>query len=359
MKSGSLPAEIKRTSVLRRIPPLDEIRFRPERAGEGDVCAFELPRDSVPITVESPVGRMMAIAPGDTFLATPGYRKARRWAEGSIPAGGLIPGKDYWVISDSGVVGELISHSDLEMGHLGRVRYLGTVCRDDGERLNIRQYAVTRSGKADHNAPVYLIIGTSSEVGKTTAGIAVLCALRMRGYATVIALKATGTSSVAEIASYQDFGASLVFDCVDFGLPTTYPVGRKGIGDFLSNALDFCLSLPTDALIVECAGDAVSANAPELLSCLKTRRSNLKIVLAAADALGAMGAKQALAEIGLSISMITGPCTDTPTLREWTEALCGIPAINSARNHASFASSIGIGTVQDFGEPHRRARRLW
>jgi hypothetical protein len=23
-----------------------------------------------------------------------------------------------------------------------------------------------------------------------------------------------------------------------------------------------------------------------------------------------------------------GPCTDTPILREWTEALCGIPAIN-------------------------------
>jgi hypothetical protein len=350
MKSGSLPADdIKRTSVLRRIPPLENVRVRSEPGSEGDVCAFELPRAASPITAEASTGRMMTIAPGDTFLATPGYRKARRWAEGTIPAGGLIPGKDYWVLSDSGVIGELISHSDLEMGHLGRVRYLGTVCRDDGKRLNIRQYTVTGSGKADHNAPVYLILGTSSEVGKTTAGVAVLCTLRMRGFATVIALKATGTSSVTELASYQDFGASLVFDCVDFGLPTTYPVGRKGIRDFLSDALDFCLSLPADALIVECAGDPVSANAPELLSCLRTRRSNLKIVLAAADALGAMGAKQALAEIGLSISMITGPCTDTPTLREWTEALCGIPAINVARNQASFTSSLGIGTVQDFG----------
>ena len=109
-------------------------------------------------------------------------------------------------------------------------------------------------------------------------------------------------------------------------------MGRKGIGDFLGNALDFCLSRPADALIVECAGDAVSANAPELLSCLKARRSDLKVVLAAADALGALGAKQALAEIGLSISLITGPCTDTPTLREWTAALCGIPAMNLLRS---------------------------
>ena len=37
---------------------------------------------------------------------------------------------------------------------------------------------------------------------------------------------------------------------------------------------------------------------------------------------------------GLSISMITGPCTDTPTLRERTQALCGIPALNMSRGAA-------------------------
>src|SRR4249920_449030 len=60
----------------------------------------------------------------------------------------------------------------------------------------------------------------------------------------------------------------------------------------------------------------------------RSRRSDLKIILAAADALGAMGAKRALAEIGLAISLITGPCTDKPILLEWTERLCGIPAMN-------------------------------
>ena len=71
---------------------------------------------------------------------------------------------------------------------------------------------------------------------------------------------------------------------------------------------------------------------PNSLACLKARRSELKIILAAADALGAMGAKHALAEIGLAISLITGPCTDTPILRERTKALCGIPAINLAHS---------------------------
>jgi hypothetical protein len=343
MNAGGLPANVKRTSALRRVPPLQGIQFRSECGGEGDICAFELPSDAFPITVESPTGRMMTIAPGDAFLATPGYREARLWTVGSIPPGGLIPGDDYWVLSESGVVGELISHSPFEMGYLGRVRYLGIVCGDRGETLNIRQFGVTGSGGTDRNAPMYLILGTSGEVGKTTAGVAVLRALRMKGRSTVIALKATGTPSLTEIARYLDFGAARAFDCIDFGLPTTYPADRAEISDIFAKEVDFCLSLPADALVVECAGDPVSANAPELLACLKARRSEIKIILAAADALGAMGAKHALAEIGLEISLITGPCTDTSVLRERTEALCGIPAINLLRGSDRGIQSISSG----------------
>jgi hypothetical protein len=272
---------------------------------------------------------MMVIVPGDIFLATPGYLQTRRLTVGTVPDGGLIPCKDYWVLYHSGVVGELISYpASAQMGCLGRVRYLGVVCGHGARALNIRQFSVTNAGGTDRNAPLYLILGTSSEVGKTTAGVAVLRALRMQGHSNVIALKATGTPSIGEIAQYEDFGASHVFDAIDFGLPTTFPPGRRNIRDFLDGMLRFCFSLPADAVVVECAGDPVSANAPELLACLKARRSELKIVLAAADALGALGAKHALAEIGLAIDLITGPCTDTWVLRERTEALCGIPAIN-------------------------------
>jgi hypothetical protein len=90
MNGGGLAANIKRTSALRRVPPLDAIRFRSECGSEGDVCAFELARDAFPIMVESPTGRVMTIAPDDTFLATPGYRESTRWVSGSIPGGGLV-----------------------------------------------------------------------------------------------------------------------------------------------------------------------------------------------------------------------------------------------------------------------------
>jgi SAM-dependent methyltransferase len=336
MNGGSLPAKVKRTSALRRVPPIETIRFRSACGGEGDICAFELPSRAPPITVESATGRMMTIAPGDVFLGTPGYRAARRWAVGSIPDGGLVPGNSYWVLSESGVVGDLIDRSHLEMHHLGRVRYLGALYGERGETLNIRQFGVAASSRPHRDVPLYLILGTSSEVGKTTAGVAVLRTLRLQGHTNVVALKATGTSSFAELARYLDFGAEEAFDCIDFGFPTTYPVGRTDIVEFFQTALDFCLSLPVDAVVVECAGDPVSANAPHLLKCVKARRPDPKIILAAADALGALGAKRALADIGFEISLITGPCTDTAILRQWTEDLCGVPAINMAFDPTSF-----------------------
>jgi hypothetical protein len=96
------------------------------------------------------------------------------------------------------------------------------------------------------------------------------------------------------------------------------------------------LSIASEAVVIECGGDILGGNVPVFLECLKRRRTELKIILAAADALGALGAKRVLQEMGLSISLITGPCTDTPTLRERTQTLCGIPALNMSKGPAPF-----------------------
>ncbi len=333
IKHETLAADLKRASVLRRVPSLEIVRCVAAPGLEGHVCAFELGPEASPIVVEAVTGRAMMLAPGDVFLATPGYRESTRWVVGGIPDGGLIPGGNYWILSESGVVGDLIGESPLAKSHVGQVKYRGAVVDERGETLNIRQFAANSNANAsDRGAPVFLVVGTSAEVGKTTAGIAVLQALRKKGHTTVIALKATGTSSFTELASYLDFGAAQVFDCVDFGLPTTYPSHRDGMGLIFEGALDSCLSIPGDAVVMECGGDMLGANVPIFLNCLKRRRPRAKIILAAADALGALGGKRVLHGMGLSLNLIAGPCTDTPTLQQRTQALCGVPAINLSRD---------------------------
>lgn len=331
-----LSGDIKRTSALRRVPEGCAVRVV-ERCGlEGDVCAFALASGAAPLSAEAVTGRAMTIAPGDMFLGTPGHRESTRWVVGSVPEGGLVPGEEYWLLADCGAVGAFIGDSPREKGHLGRVRFLGTVQDADGVGLNIRQFALhgAQGSGADHGALVFLVVGTSSEVGKTTAAVNILRALRKSGRSRVVALKATGTSSLTELHSYQDFGAAPCFDCVDFGLPTTYPSGRADIGAVFDGVLDACLSAEADAVLVECGGDILGANVPTFLTGLRRRRPDAKLILVASDSLAALGAKSVLEAMGLTITLIAGPCTDTPTIQQRTASLCGVPALNLARGGA-------------------------
>ncbi len=322
---------MKRGSALRRVPASHPMQLVESSGGEGDLCVFERPRDAGAITIEAVTGRAMQIAPGDRFLGTAGYRESTRWVVGTLPEGGLIPGNDYWVLADCGVVGALVGDSPRQKAHLGQVRFLGTMRDMDGATLNIRQFALRSESPVDHGAPAFLVLGTSSEVGKTTAAIGVLQALRRSGRTSVVALKATGTSSVTELHSYQDFGAEPCLDCVDFGLPTTYPSERGQAIEYFDTMLDTCLAIPADAVLIECGGDVLGANVPAFLIRLVARRPAVRVILTASDALAAFGAKLVLAEMGLAVTLITGPCTDTPTVERRTRDLCGVPAMNLAK----------------------------
>jgi hypothetical protein len=333
MGGRTLPAAVKKTSALRRVPLSNPLRYLKAPGLEGDVCAFKLDAESSPIVVEATSGRSMTLVPGDVFLGTPGNRESNRILVGGVPKGGLVPGKTYWVLAECGVVGELVSGTPLAKSFLGRAKYLGAVADDDGRTMTMQRFATPAAHPvADHGATVLLIVGTSAEVGKTTAGLTLLRALLRHEYRTVVVLKATGTSAITEIAAYQDHGAAQVFDCVDFGLPTTYPSNRKDMNRVFDRALDTCLSIAADAVIIECGGDMLAANIPVFLKRFRRRRSRAKVILAAPDAVGAFGGTRLLRGMGLSVDLVTGPCTDTPAVQQRTEALCRTAAMNLVGN---------------------------
>ena len=326
VSGGILPAGHKRLSVLRRVGELADARWTAERGTEGCVGVFQFAADAAPIIVEAESGRSMAIVPGDIFLATPGYRESVRWVVGGVPDGGLVPGEDYWFLAESGVMGALAPQTPPPQG-LGQAKYLGAVLDAHGHMLRLKNFTVRADRAAtDAGAPVYLVLGTSVEVGKTTAGITLMRTLMRKGHEQIVVLKITGTTSIAEASAYRDFGAAWVFDCLDFGIATTFPSGRADAPEVFGQALDLCLSLPADAVLIECGGGVLGTSVPEFLECLTPRRAKLTTVLAAFDPYGALGAKQVLAGMGITPDLIAGPCTDTLTSRERTEAVCGIPA---------------------------------
>jgi hypothetical protein len=329
MTEYTLPDRYKRLSVVRRVGELGRAPWRKVPGLEGCVGVFQFPQDATPIIVEADSGRSMTIVAGDIFLAAPGFRESVRWTVGGVPAGGLVPGRNYWVLAESGVMGDLDSQSTAAKSHLGQAKYLGAVCGPDGHELHLKDFALRAPpGVPDAGAPVYLVLGTSVEVGKTTAGLTLLRTLLDKGHEQVVVLKATGTTSITEAVLYRDFGAVDVFDCLDFGVPTTFPCRRLDAAEIFGEALDLCLSMPADAVLIECGGDFMGTCVPEFLQCLRPRRPKPTTVLAAADPSGALGAKQTLERMGITLDLITGPCTDTLTSRQRTEAITGVAARN-------------------------------
>ncbi|WP_426407344.1 hypothetical protein [Bradyrhizobium ganzhouense] len=268
----------------------------------------------------------MSVLPGDVFLATPGHRESTRWVVGGVPKEGLLPDKEYSILSSCGIVGELVGSSSQRKNPLGKVEFLGTL---GANKANLRDFsAIGDEGSADNGAELYLIVGTSAEVGKTTAGLTILRSLLHQGYSKVAVLKATGTSSIVELMTYRDFGAFTTLDCVDFGLPTTYPSERNDIAPIFDRAIQYILGLPAEAVLIECGGDILGANVPIFLERLKQTRPVDKLVLVAPDSLAAFGGLRILEKMGLAADLLTGPCTDTPTLLERTQKLCGVKAMN-------------------------------
>ena len=82
------------------------------------------------------------------------------------------------------------------------------------------------------------------------------------------------------------------------------------------------------SVLIECGGDILGANVPVFLERLKKARQVDKLVLVAPDSLAAFGGLRILEKMGFAADLLTGPCTDTPTLLERTQKLCGVKAIN-------------------------------
>jgi hypothetical protein len=101
-----------------------------------------------------------------------------------IPKRGLVAGRSYWVLAESDVVGDLVGGTPPTKTHLGQAKYLAP--------FQVTTANPSTSGSSPFlTLPVcpiagtgFLILGTSAEVSKTTAGLTVLRALLQKGHTT-------------------------------------------------------------------------------------------------------------------------------------------------------------------------------
>jgi hypothetical protein len=305
----------KWASCLRRVVR-DEIHTFHERApisGDVLVCRVEN-ADLMDAFIEDCGGRLQALFPGDVLLTTVAHRESTRWTVGRVPTWDVYEmGRKLTVLSVQGIVGELMEIGERTSGVI-EVSVLGVAADSYGETINISRYSVLERAPLRDTSRVratVLITGSSSEAGKTTAGLTATRALLRHGRRVAV-LKA------------------LVFDTVDFGLATTYPSGALSIQEQFPAWLDYLFKVPADALVVECGGDPVGANVPSLISAIRQLGPPLVHVSAASDAMAALGLCRWFEASGIPVDLICGRCTDTALMTERVGQITGVPAENLA-----------------------------
>lgn len=310
-------------SSMTRIAPLAEIPFavralaRPEWA-TGDYVVGEVVRGSGALArVEVGTGRMAEVANGDLVVGVLGHREATLEVVGSWRAIG--DNLEMQAMTSAGLFGRATSVSEL-LPRLLTLRYRGHVLVD-GRKQTMSGF-VTEAPDAELEAPMFLLIGTSMNAGKTVAAKTLIRLLKQEGH-RVVGAKLTGAGRYRDILSMADAGADAIFDFVDVGLPSTV-CAEATFRARLKLLLRKIASAEPEVVVAE-AGASPLEPYNGAIAVEELRGMVCFTVLCASDPYAAHGVIEAF---GTRPSLITGIATSTSAGIRLAERLTQVPAIN-------------------------------
>jgi hypothetical protein len=247
----------------------------------------------------------------------------------------------YWSVADlssgTGPKMQLVSHAGLcsymKSGRAGRgigVHVLGTLVERDGVPINMKSCITPLEPAAlPCKRAVSVFVGTSAEVGKTTALLQILQRLRKsEPAASILGIKMSGTPSEAEINLYRSYGATQVLNLVDLGFPTSYSVDRGLLMKRVRALLDSACFQSADHVLIELGGDVIGGCNSDIVDLLQ-EWTIPQFFLAAFDCFGAEGCSRHLRRRGLDIAAVTGKCVANPIVKQRTSELCQVPALSA------------------------------
>lgn len=281
-------------------------------------------------TLEDVHGRMTWVQSGDVIVGALGHRSALRGYEGVLPES-VSPGQILQVLNLGGVVGNCVSHNpqvgmpfDIEI--LGQVLSFPKFRSRRGKPANVSMYALKSSNNYP-SCPVIYVAGTCMNAGKTAAVCAIIRRLVRAGY-RVGGAKLTGVSLMRDALSMRDYGADPVYDFTDAGVVCTGPetaarVAKAILSELSTHGLDVIVAETGDGIMGEYGVQSILSD-PQL------RELSAGFVFCANDPVGAAGGVASLRkEYGISVDVVTGPCTDNQVGVRFVQNELSIPAINA------------------------------
>ncbi len=273
-------------------------------------------------SLEFTSGRIGNLVEGDILPVVLGKRQALREYSGDVPAH-VDVGDVLYLLCESGIVGEILGLNEA-WGIPMAVRVLGSVIVE-GKQLNIKDVAIERKQQLGSSVPIIGVVGTSMNIGKTTAICKLIKHFRKQGL-KVASLKLTGVASTQDLDTVSDVGAYPALSFMDGGLPSTCG-DPEAVVEVALGLLHEVNTKQPDLIIVE-FGDGILGeyNVEHLLKHPDIQKHICSFIVATGDFVAAWGAKKLLSQYGIKITAITGPVANNDTATLFIEKHLHIPA---------------------------------
>jgi hypothetical protein len=282
-------------------------------------------------------GRRARIYPGEQILLAYGSRYAPDQFEALIP-------EDLGAcdLAAAGGLASRVVNAHSRMKSPTRLSIDGVLAREDGTPLNLAHYALTPA-ISRRDIPVFAVVGTSMNAGKTTTAAGLVHGLQRAGL-RVGAAKITGTGACADFFALQDAGAEVVWDFTDAGHVTTYGIEASDVTRITEVILSQIRMKCCDVAVLEIADGVFQRETAAFLETAFAHETIDGLMFAAGDAAGAIAGSQWLKQRGHRVIGLSGVMTLSELQMREAAQITGTPVytVHALRDGA---------TALDFLEP--------
>ena len=291
----------------------------PIRPRTGDLVLAQVDRLHYQLRIELQNGRKANLNPGDTIVVAYGDRYATDQFEAEVP---LDLGRTN-LVATGGVAAKMLSRNS-GIRAATEITPLGLLADRQGTPINLRQFALPHRDAPEVRPPVFAVLGTSMNSGKTTTNQALATGLSRAGYKVGTA-KVTGTGSGGDFWAMVDAGAAEVVDFTDAGYSATYKVPLQQLESIMIDLVAHLTARQCDVILVEVAdGILQEQNVDFIVSPVFTSLVD-GIFFAAGEAMGATFGLDRLAAQGLPVRGLSGKLTASELLIREAERAIKVP----------------------------------
>jgi len=273
--------------------------------------------------LENVHGRRVQMFPGDLIVGAFGNRYATDFYEGYLPTAN----EPVHLLTAGGLIGTVASAHTSKSGPT-ELEVLGGLTDATGAQMSVEDVMVDLPPEAAPALGTIVVVGSSMNAGKTTVASAIARGLSLAGV-QVGAGKVTGSGSGKDHWSYLDAGADVVTDFLDFGMASTFGYPHDRLCQTMVAIRNQLVLGGAQAVVLEIADGVLQDETRALAAQLPGFAD--EVVLAVGDALGAVAGIKVLAELGVTVRVVSGLVTASPLASQEAALATGLPVLTPAQ----------------------------